>query len=152
LCLEVAPTGSKLWRFRYRYGGRAKMLALGRWNEVTLQEARERLRDARKMLANGIDPMDGKRAIKEAQRRQDESRFSTVALAWLDYKRKRVGDETFRKAKLVVEGDLIPALRRHTIDALATKDVVGVLARIEERAPNLALKARQYLSGIVTYA
>lgn len=152
LCIEVAPTGSKLWRLRYRYGGRHKMLALGRWDEVTLHEARERCHDARRMLAKGIDPIEGKRAAKEAQRLRERSKFPVVAAEWLAYKRPRVADETFRKAKLVVEGDLIPALRRHSIATLATKDCIGVLDKIAKRAPNLATKARQYLSGIVTYA
>lgn len=152
LCIEVAPTGSKLWRFRYRYGGRHKMLALGRWDEVTLHEARERCHDARRMLANGIDPIEGKRAAKESQRLRERSKFPVVATEWLAYKRTRVADETFRKAKLVVEGDLIPALRRHSIATLATKDCIAVLDKIAKRAPNLATKARQYLSGIVTYA
>jgi integrase len=152
LCLEVAPSGAKLWRYRYRFAGKAKMMALGRWDEITLQDARDRLRDARKLLANGTDPMDVKRDAKHALLRRERSKFPEVATDWLAYKRKRVGDETYRKAKLVVEGDLIPALRRHSIETLATKDVTPVLDKIAERAPNLAVKARQYLGGIVTYA
>ena len=152
LCIEVTPNGTKLWRYRYRFGGKAKMMALGRWNDVTLQEARDRHKDARKLLANGSDPMDTRRATVGAQERVERTRFPAFAAEWLEYKKKRVGPETFRKAKLVVEGDLIPALRRHTVDALATKDVTPVLDKITTRAPNLAVKARQYLGGIVAYA
>lgn len=152
LCIEVTPSGSKLWRYRYRFGGRAKMLALGRWNETTLEEARDRHRDARKLLANGSDPVDVRRDTVDAQERKERAKFPTIAAEWLAYKEKRVGTETYRKAKLVTEGDLIPALKQHSIATLRTKDVTAVLDKIAQRAPNLAVKARQYLGGIVTYA
>jgi integrase len=152
LCIEVTPNGTKLWRYRYRFGGRAKMMALGRWNEITLQEARDRHKDARKLLANGSDPMDTRRTTVDQQERLERARFPAIAAEWLEYKRKRVAAETFRKTKLVVENDLIPPLRRYTVDTLATKDVTPVLDKIEARAPNIAVKARQHLGGIVAFA
>ncbi|QNN47208.1 integrase arm-type DNA-binding domain-containing protein [Thermomonas brevis] len=152
LCLEVTPTGSKLWRYRYRYAGKARMMALGKWDEITLLDARDRLRDARRLLANGMDPMASKRAATAAQVKEGRVAFPAFAAEWLEYKRKRVGIETYRKARLVTEGDLIPSLRRHSIDTLATKDVTPVLDKIAQRAPNLAVKARQYLGGMVAYA
>ena len=152
LCIEVKPSGSKLWRYRYRYQGRANLLALGRWNEVTLSEARESHRQARKALAAGTDPMAARRLSEEEVTRRERVKFANCATEWLEYKKKRVGNETYRKAKYVVEGDLIPVLRRHTIDVMATKDVMSALDKIATRAPNLAVKARQYLGGIVAYA
>lgn len=62
LCLEVTPGGSKLWRFRYRFGGKAKMMGLGAYPSVTLAKARERLEDARRLLADDIDPSTHKQA------------------------------------------------------------------------------------------
>ena len=152
LCLEIAPSGSKLWRYRYRYHGAARMMALGRWNEVTLAEARELHRTARKTLASGLDPVSARRVSGEEKIRRERVKFPNFATEWLAYKKKRVGAETYRKAKLVVEGDLTPALRHRTIDTLATRDVTPVLDKISERAPNLAAKARQYLGGMMTYA
>ncbi len=155
LCIEVAPTGtseSKLWRFRYRYGGRAKMLALGAYPIVTLEKARQKRDDARRLLADGINPMDKRRGDAEARKRKERGMFPTVAHEWLTFKKQSVGTETYRKAKLVIEGDLIPALRRHSIADLATKDCTRALRDIAERAPHLAAKARQYLGGIVDYA
>ena len=152
LCLEIAPSGSKLWRYRYRYDSMARMMSLGRWNEVTLAEARELHRGARKTLASGLDPVSARKMSGEEKTRRERVKFANFATEWLAYKKKRVATETFRKAKLVVEGDLLPALRRCTIDTLATKDVTSVLDKIGERAPNLAAKARQYLGGMMTYA
>ena len=152
LCLEIAPSGSKLWRYRYRYDRMARMMSLGRWNEVTLAEARELHRSARKTLTAGLDPVSARKMSGEERTRRERVKFANFATEWLAYKKKRVAAETFRKAKLVVEGDLVPALRRCTIDTLATKDVTSVLDKIGERAPNLAAKARQYLGGMMTYA
>lgn len=152
LCLEIAPSGSKLWRYRYRYDGMARMMSLGRWNEVTLAEARDLHRSARKTLAAGLDPVSARKMSGEEKTRRERVKFANFATEWLAYKKKRVATETFRKAKLVVEGDLVPALRRCAIDTLATKDVTSVLDKIGERAPNLAAKARQYLGGMMTYA
>lgn len=152
LCIEVTPTGSKLWRYRYRYAGRAKMLAIGPWPLISLASARLKRDDARRLLLDGTDPMAKRRRDNELLRQAQRGMFEPVAREWLEHKRKSVGEETFRKAKLVTEGDLIPALRRYNIAELATKDVAPVLLHIAERAPNLAAKARQYLGGIVDYA
>jgi hypothetical protein len=57
LCLLIAPSGAKLWRWRYRFDGKEKMMALGEYPLVTLNQARELHFAARKTLAAGIDPM-----------------------------------------------------------------------------------------------
>ena len=62
LYLEVTPAGSKLWRQKYRFGGKEKRLAHGSYPTVTLAEARERRDEARKLLSKGLDPADHRRA------------------------------------------------------------------------------------------
>jgi len=57
LHLMITPTGGKLWRWKYRFEGAEKLMALGRYPDISLAEARERRDAARKRLANGIDPM-----------------------------------------------------------------------------------------------
>jgi hypothetical protein len=54
LYLQIEPTGGKLWKYKYRFEGKEKKLALGKYPDVSLQEARERHQDARKLLANGL--------------------------------------------------------------------------------------------------
>lgn len=56
LYLEVMPNGSKYFRLKYRYGGKEKRLALGVYPETGLKLARDRRDEARKQLAQGIDP------------------------------------------------------------------------------------------------
>jgi len=64
LVLLVHPNGSKYWRLRYRFGCKEKMLALGKYPEVSLADARARRDEARKLLANDVDPSENKKAVK----------------------------------------------------------------------------------------
>ena len=66
LFLYVPPKGARLWRMKYRYGGREKLLAIGEWPHTSLKRARERLEQARKLLADGIDPGAKKKAERQA--------------------------------------------------------------------------------------
>src|SRR4051794_9407559 len=54
--LFLTPSGGRLWRLKYRFGGKEKLLALGRYPDLSLAKAREARDDARKALAQGIDP------------------------------------------------------------------------------------------------
>lgn len=58
LSLIVEPNGSKGWRFRYQFNGKSKMISLGIYPVITLNEAREKRDDARRLVANGTDPSE----------------------------------------------------------------------------------------------
>ena len=88
LCLEVTPTGSKLWRYRYRFNGSAKMLALGTYPAVTLLKARQMRDESRQMLIDGIDPGEQKKAAKQAQKVEGIT-FETLAREWFAYNAPR---------------------------------------------------------------
>jgi len=152
LFLEVTSTGARYWRLKYRYGGKENRLGFGRSNEVSLAEARQRRDEARALLRDGKDPAAARKAIREAQRAGKKGPFPVVATAWLAFKRKEWAPETYRKAQYILDTYLIPALRRHSIATLSTKEAVKGLEHIGNKAPALAAKARQYLGGIVTYA
>ena len=66
LYLEVAPSGGKWWRLKYRLGGKEKRLSLGVYPDVSLKDARERQDQARKLLANEVDPGEVGRLKKAA--------------------------------------------------------------------------------------
>ncbi len=78
--LLVHPNGSKYWRLQYRYEGKQKMLALGVYPEITLADARVRRDEARKLLANGVDPGDKKKNDKVEQSKART--FKEVAIEW----------------------------------------------------------------------
>ncbi len=76
------PTGSKYWRLKYRFGGKEKLLALGVFPDVTLAYARTRREDARKLLANGVDPGETKQTQKKQARIAAENSFEAIAREW----------------------------------------------------------------------
>ncbi len=82
LYLEVAPSGSKWWRLKYRIGGKEKRLALGVYPDVSLKAARERRDEARKLIANGVDPSENRKAMKAASAGRWGNSFEVVAREW----------------------------------------------------------------------
>ena len=81
LYLEVAPAGGKWWRLKYRLGGKEKRISLGVYPDVSLKDARERRDDARKLIANGIDPSQTRKEEK-AGIAADAVSFEKVAREW----------------------------------------------------------------------
>src|SRR5580698_5454733 len=83
LFLLVTPSGSKWWRFKYRYAGKEKLLSLGVYPDVSLKEARERRDEERKKLAHKIDPAVNRKAIKAAWINHQINTFEVVAREWI---------------------------------------------------------------------
>lgn len=81
LFLLVTPTGGRLWRFKYRFGGSEKLLSIGTYPETSLAEARQRRDQASALLANGIDPSETKKAQKAAGNQETET-FEIIAREW----------------------------------------------------------------------
>jgi hypothetical protein len=98
LYLLVAPTGSKWWRLKYRFGGKEKLLSLGVFDEVSLAKARKRRDAARELVADGIDPSAQRKVEKCEAARRDANSFEAVALEWHGKaKRKAMRSPTARK-------------------------------------------------------
>ena len=109
LYLDVKPTGSKLWRFKYRFNGKEMTpLSFGPYPALTLVKARQKRTEARELLAQGVDPGAEKKAAKQAQR-ADGVTFETLAREWYAYNAPRWAESTAYKARLYMENDLIPA-------------------------------------------
>lgn len=151
LCLEVTATGSKLWRYRYRFNGKATMLALGRYPAVTLAQARRKRDDARLLLDAGTDPGTERQAAKQA-RMLDSLTFEELAKEWHAYRAPRWAKSTADKASAYLESDLLPALGRRPAKSITRPDLVALIRKIESRgAHNVAKKVRQWLSQIFRF-
>lgn len=151
LCLEVAPTGTKLWRYRYRFNGNAKMLALGKYPAVTLLKARQLRDEARQLLTEGTDPSEHKKAAKQAQK-VDGLTFETLAREWYDYNSPRWAEATTYKAKLYLDNDMIPSIGARPIKAITRPELVELVRTVEARGTlNAAGKIRQWLHQIFRY-
>ena len=149
LYLEVMPSGSRIWRLKYRIAGRETRATFGAFPEVSLAEARDRRAKARAQLRDGIDPNAAKVQKAKAAQRDAGAAFPKVAAAWLSKRRPSWADETHRKAEYVVNTYLSPKLQRQSITTLTTPQAKQALAGIP---PSLATKARGYLNNIVEFA
>ncbi|MGX5793473.1 tyrosine-type recombinase/integrase [Pseudomonas sp. E2-15] len=151
LCLEVTTTGSKLWRYRYRFNGGAKMLALGAYPAVTLLKARQLRDGARQLLIEGIDPGERKKTAKQAQRVEGLT-FEKLAREWFAYNAPRWAESTTYKAKLYLENDLIPGIGSRSVKTITRPDLVELVRKVEARGTlNAAGKIRQWLHQIFRY-
>ena len=150
--LLVNPTGSKLWRLKYRYDGKEKTLSFGAYPDVTLSQARLKREQARQQIADGIDPC----ALIKEQRQQtkaDELRFKAVAERWYKDKTelalKPWAISTAEKARLYLEKDLYPVLGNKPIADITRLELIELNAKIEERgALDISKKIRQWLGAI----
>ena len=82
LYLEVAPSGGKWWRLKYRFDKKEKRISLGVYPSVSLKEARTRRDDAKKLLANGVDPSEYKKQQKEDYTAKHVNTFEMIAREW----------------------------------------------------------------------
>ena len=82
LVLYIMPNGTKLWRYRYRYGGKPKMLSLGKYPSVSLKDARAAREHVSGLLKQGIDPSIDKQEAKIKQAAAIKNNFKSVAQAW----------------------------------------------------------------------
>ena len=160
LCLLVTPTGTKLWRWRYYFDGKEKMMALGEYPVVTLKEARDLHHEARKTLAGGVDPMAERKAEAEAKQREIEERqreeqrsFESVARAWWAW--WSIGKSPRHAETLMnrLEADVFPAIGHLFVDAVEPRHVRDILFTVEKRgASDVAKRAHQSIGQIFRFA
>ncbi len=144
LCI---PTGARLWRFRYRHNGNARMLSLGAWPAVTLADARQRRDEARKLVAQGIDPSAARKATKDA----DALTFEAIAREWLE--RQDLAPATAKKHHWLLERHVLPVLGAKPISSITAADVLGMLQGLEARGLlETAGRARSQVSVVFRHA
>jgi len=127
LALLVNPNGSRLWRLRYRFGGREGMIGLGSYPATTLKEARERRDAARKQIEAGQNPASQRAEARERR----EVTFEALAREWLA--RQAFTDKTRAKAEWMLGELAIPHIGQRPINELKAPEILAVLRRIEAR-------------------
>jgi integrase len=143
LHLLVTSAGGRLWRFRYRYAGKENMLGLGLYPEVTLQDARERREEARRLLAQGIDPSAQRQAIRHAASHTVEG----VVREWLNRHRAVVTPEAYVADSGRLEKFILPALGSRPIGEVAAPELLVALRKIEARGTHEIARRTQSLCG-----
>lgn len=153
LYLWVTPPGGKLWRWKYRFDGKQKLMTFGKYPDVSLALARERHAKHRAILAGGIDPMAQKKAVKTAERLFTANSFANVAGRWLEHwrddKSLRHVDSTERR----LASNVLPSLGAFQMDDIQAPQIVAMVRAIETRgARDVAKRALETTGQIFRYA
>ena len=142
MSLSVTSSGGKLWRWKYRFEGKEKLMALGKYPEVSLAQARERHAEGRKLLANRVDPMAVKKTVETAEREATENSFASVSGLWLEHwkddKSERHVDSTRRR----LASNILPFLGPLQTNEITAPQIVAMIRAVEARgASDVAKRA-----------
>src|SRR5689334_4586130 len=133
LYLELAPSGGKWWRLKYRFGGKEKRLSLGVYPEVVLKHARERRDEAKRLLANGVDPSEQRKATKAAAGERAGNSFEAIAREWFAMREKAWAATHSDKVLLRLEQNVFPYLGGRPVAEITSREFLAILRRIESR-------------------
>lgn len=147
LYMLITTSGSKLWRYDYRYNGKRKTIALGVYPDISLATARERHQLARTELANGNDPMAARQSDKVA-----EQTFEEVGRRWLEAQRPSWADRYYQLSKKRLETDVFPTLGQRPIAEIEPPELLEHIRSIERRgAIETARRISNYCGGIFRF-
>ncbi|MFZ5525742.1 MAG: tyrosine-type recombinase/integrase [Pseudomonadota bacterium] len=151
--LLIKPEGGKLWRLKYRFGGKEKLLALGTYPEIKLKDARERRQAARELIAKGIDPSEAKKAEKSSRTSQAEGTFEAVAREWHKLIHKVKTSEGHAARTLIrLEQDTFPYIGALPMGEITAPTLLELLRRVESRgAIETAHRVKQACGQVFRY-
>lgn len=153
LYLEVFPHGSKLWRWKYRFGGKEKRLALGVYPDVTLAAARQSRDAARALLDKGLDPSFERRRQKAAAHVSAQNDFKSVAEEYIGKMGKEGRTKTTTDKATWFLSHLTPAIGSMPVSEIDPQMLLAALRRLEGRGNyETAKKTRSFASRVFRYA
>lgn len=152
LFLLVTPTNGKLWRFDYRYGDKRPTMALGAYPAITLSDARKRRDEAKKLLANGVDPSAYKKQQEVEKTLQALNTFEAVTRQWFeDHKANWSTDHASRLMRRL-EADIFPVIGSRPIADIKRKEITTVLQAVSVRTLETAHRLKIAINQMLRYA
>ncbi|EAR9443276.1 TPA: tyrosine-type recombinase/integrase [Salmonella enterica] len=153
LSLLIEPNGSKGWRLRYRFSGKAKLISLGTYPGVSLSDARTARDEAKKLIAGGIDPSE----VRKAKKREIESRFGNtfegIAREWYEKRFDRWSASYAEEMIETFEKDVFPYIGSRPIAEIKPMELLAVLSVLNDRGATEKLrKVRQRCGEVFRYA
>ncbi|GKV87740.1 integrase [Pectobacterium carotovorum subsp. carotovorum] len=153
LSLLIEPTGSKSWRFRYRFGGKPKMISFGAYPLVSLAEARKKRDEARKQVLDGINPSEHRKAQKLNLMSESENTFETIAREWHTMKSVCWSVGYASDIMEAFRNDIFPYVGKRSIAEVKPLELLNVMRKMEKRgALEKMKKVRQRCSEVFRYA
>lgn len=153
LYLLVNPGGSKLWRLKYRINGVEKVLAIGAYPDISIKLAREQRDAARRLIAQGLDPMAQRKAEKVADRIAKENSFESIARVWWSGWSTQRSERHAGYVMRRLEADVFPAIGPRPVAEIQAPELVSMVRTIAKRgALDMASRALQTTGQIFRYA
>jgi integrase len=151
--LEISPKGGKWWRLKYRFSGKEKRLSLGVYPDVSLKIARERRDEARKLIADGIDPSENRKIMKAGKVAVAGNSFEIIAREWFTRNSPNWGQNHATRIIRRLERDIFPWIGGKPISEIDAPTLLSVIRRIENRgALETAHRALGNCSQVFRYA
>ncbi len=153
LYLSITPNGSKLWRQKYRFGGKEKTLSFGPFPLISLKDARLKREGAKRLLAEGIDPSVVKRSHKFSQLTASENTFGKFAGEYLKKSKSDGLAEVTVEKKTWLLGLVSSDLNHRSIDEITSRDALAAIRKVEERGNHeTARRLKSTIGGVFRYA
>jgi integrase len=153
LYLEVAPTGGKWWRLKYRFGGKEQRISLGVYPNIGLKDARDKRDENRKLLANGVNPGDARKAEQAAKAEAGANSFEVIAREWYAKLSPKWVPAHAKRILRLLEKDVFPWIGKRPVGSVTAAELLSVIRRIEGREANeTAHRALQNCGQVFRYA
>jgi len=150
LYLEITPSGGRLWRYKYRFGGKEKLLSLGTLDQKTLKEARAAHRAARELVGSGVDPSVVRKIEKATRNQKAADSFEVIAREWhATIHANKVSKGHAERTLIRLEQDIFPWLGALAIIEIKPMMLLQALRRIEARGAIETAHRVKYACGQV---
>ena len=153
LCIEVRPTGAKVWRYRYRYAGKPSIVTMGEYPALSLMQARAERDKLRALLKGGANPAHVARAERAVQAERANSTFGSIGLELLAKRAKEgLSPGSVKRERRLIEKDLASICDMPIADVSAPI-LLAALRKLEQRGiVETAHRARSHAGRVFRYA
>ncbi len=153
LYIEVRPTGSKLWRYRYRIAGKENVFALGEYPDVSLSDARTARDEAKALVKQGIHPSHVRQAEKLNNIAAGANTFQAISEEYAEQKAKKWSIRYADQYRRAMEANVYPYIGKLPIKNVTSAHILEILRRMDKNgAPTYAIMVRQWCSSVFRYA
>ena len=133
LYFYISPAGGTLWQMAYRFNGKQKTISFGEYPIIGLRDARDYTVDAKRLIYNGVDPLEQKKAVKAAEIAETQNTFEAIARECHDkLKSKWSADHADRKWHYL-EKDVFPTFGNTPIKNITPRELLTLLEKIQAR-------------------
>lgn len=153
LALQIETSGAKLWRFRFRFGGKANMLSFGAYPEVSLAAAREKREEARRLLADGKNPSEQKKLDRMTQATAAQNTFGVLATEYVEQLKENQRAVTTLEKNTWLLLDLAKPLHDRPIRDVTAAEILDIIKKVEKSGRReTARRLRSAIGSVFRFA